>query len=70
MLLRELFFPSCGEYRLLFTVVLGLLIAVASLCYRARLKVLGSQYSQHAGSVVVTYRLSCSMAHGTFLNQE
>ena len=50
--------------------VLGLLIAVASLATEHRLEVLGFHYLQHTGSVVVAHRLSCSMARGTLLNQE
>ena len=49
---------------------LGLLLVVASLAAERRLKVLGVQYLQHTGSVVVAHRLSCSMARGIFLSQE
>ena len=67
-------FSSCGEWGLLFVAVRGLLIAVASLCCRAR--ALGTRASvvvahglQSTGSVVVVHGLSCSTACETFLYQ-
>ena len=74
-------FSSCDEWRLLFVVVCGLLIAVASLVVEHRLQVHGLQYLWHMGSVVVARRLqstgsvvvahglSCSAARGIFLDQ-
>ena len=55
-------FSSCGERGLLFVVVHGLLIAVASLCCGAR--ALGAW-----ASVVVACGLSCSTACGIFQDQ-
>ena len=67
-------FSSCGERGLLFFAVHGLLIAVTSLCCRAR--ALGARASvvvacglQSAGSVVVEHGLSCSAARGIFPDQ-
>ena len=67
-------FSSCGERGLLFVEVHGLLIAVASPCSGAW--ALGAQASVavarglwSAGSVVVEHGLSCSAAHGIFLDQ-
>ena len=74
-------FSSCGERGLLFFVVHGLLIAVASLVAEHRLQAHGLQQLWHAGSVVVARRLqnagsvavahglSCSAACGIFLDQ-
>ena len=74
-------FFSCVERGLLFVVVCGLLIVVASLVAEHRLQVRGPQQLWHtgsvvvalglqsAGSVVVAYGLSCSAACGIFLDQ-
>ena len=47
----------------------GLLIAVASRVAEHRLQAHRLQQLQHAGSVVVAYRLSCSEACGIFLDE-
>ena len=67
-------FSSCSEQGLLFLVVCRLLIAVASLCCRAR--ALGARASVvvahrlwSTSSVVVSHRLSCSTACGIFPDQ-
>ena len=52
-------FSSCSKWGLLFFVVHGLLIAVASLVAEHGL----------VGSVVVVHGLSCSVACGIFLEQ-
>ena len=74
-------FFSCGEWGLLFVVVRGLLIAVASLAAEHGLQARGLQQLSHvgsvvvahglqsAGSVVVVHGLSCSVAYGTFPDQ-
>ena len=76
-------FSSCGEQGLLFVVVHGLLIAVASLvavaehglqeCGLQQLWHVGSVVVAHglqsAGSVVVVHRLSCSPSCGIFPDQ-
>ena len=49
--------------------VRGLLIAVTSLVGEHKLWARGLQNSQHAGSVLMTHRLSCSMACAIFLGQ-
>ena len=54
-------FCSCSERGLLFIVVCGLLIAVASL--------FAEHGIQRGGSVVVVLVLSCSAACGIFLDQ-
>ena len=68
---------SCGERRLLFVAVRGLLIAVASLVAEHGLQARGLQQLWHVGSVVVArglqstgsvvvaHGLSCSVACGT-----
>ena len=63
------FFSSCGERGLLFVVVRGLLIAVASLVGGTR--ALGARASVvwHVGSVVVAHGPSCSVACGIFPDQ-
>ena len=55
-------FSSCSEQGLLFAVVLGFLIAVASL-------VLGRGLEVHMGSVAVAHRLSGSTAREIFPDQ-
>ena len=62
-------FPSCGEQWLLLVAVCGLLATVVSLVVERGLQVHGLQQLQHMGSVVVTRRLSCPMAHGIFSDQ-
>ena len=74
-------FSSCGEQGLLFVVVCGLLIVVASLVAEHRLQACGLQQLQHtgsvvvarglqsAGSVVVAHGPSCSAACGIFPDQ-
>ena len=74
-------FSSCGERRLLFVAVRGLLIAVASLVVEHGLQVCGLQQLWHVGSVVVAHGLqstgsvvvvhglSCSAACGIFPDQ-
>ena len=74
-------FSSCGKWGLIFVVVRGLLIAVASLVAEHRLQVHGLQQLWHVGSVVVAGRLqsadsvvvahglSCSAACGIFPDQ-
>ena len=74
-------FSSCGERGLLFIVVRGLLIVVASLVAEHRLQACRLQQLWHAGSVVVArglwsagsavvvHELSCSAARGIFLDQ-
>ena len=74
-------FSTCGKQRLLFAVVCGLLIAVASLVVEHGLQARGLQQLWHAGSVVVAHRLqstgsvvvvhrlSCSAACGIFPEQ-
>ena len=74
-------FSSCCEQGLLFVVVHGLLIAVASLVAEHGLQACGLQQLWHvgsvlvahrlqsAGSVVVSHGLSCSVACGIFLDQ-
>ena len=74
-------FSSCGERRLLFVVVRGLLIAVASLVTEHGLQVhrlqqlwrvdsvVVARRLQSAGSVVVAHGLSCSAVCGIFLDQ-
>ena len=65
-------FSSCSKrgWGLLFVVVRGLLIAVASRCRAralgARASVVVARGLQSAGSVVVAHGLSCSMACGIF----
>ena len=51
-------FSSCGEQGLLFVVVRGLLIAVASLVAEHRLQARGLQQLQHTGSWAIECRLS------------
>ena len=51
-------FSSCGEWGLLFVVVHGLLIVVASLVAEHELQALGLQQLWHVGSVVVAHGLS------------
>ena len=62
---------SCGEWGLLFIVVCGLLIVVASLVAEHRLQACGLQQLWHVGSVVVARRLqsagSVVVAHGAQL---
>ena len=53
-------FSSCGGWELLFAVVHGLLIAVASLVAEQRLQAPELQQLWHEGSVVVAHGLSCS----------
>ena len=62
-------FSSCGERGLLFVVVRRLLTAVASLVAEHGLQARGLQQLQHAGSVVVAHRLSCSTVCGIFPDQ-
>ena len=74
-------FSSCSERGLLFIVVRGLLILVASLAAEHRLQVHRLQQLWHVGSVVVAHRLqstgsvvvahglSCSAACGIFPDQ-
>ena len=74
-------FCSCDKLGLLFVVVRGLLIAVASLVVEHGLLVCGQQQLWHAGSgvvacglqstgsVVVAHGLSCSAACGIFPDQ-
>ena len=62
-------FSSCGEQGLLFVAVCGLLIAEASLCFRARAlraraSVVVARRLWSTGSVVVAHGLSCSAACG------
>ena len=61
-------FSSCGEQGLLFIVVCGLLIAVASLAVEHRLQARRLQQLWHVGSVVVARRVqsagSVVVAHG------
>ena len=57
-------FSSCGKQGLLFTVVCGLLVAVASLSRCARFSSCGMR-----ASVVVSHGLSCSTACGIFSDQ-
>ena len=66
-------FSSCSEQGLLFVVVRGLLIVVASRC---RARPLGARASvvvacglSSCGSVVVVHGLSCSVACGIFADQ-
>ena len=61
--------PSCGKWGILFIVVHGFLIAVASLVAENRLQACGLQQLQPMGSVVVALGLSCSIACGIFLDQ-
>ena len=73
--------PSCGERGPLFTVVCGLLVAVASLVAEHGLQVCGLQQLWHmgsvvmahglqsSGSVVVVHGLSCSTACGIIPDQ-
>ena len=61
-------FSSCGERGLLFVVVRGLLIAVASLVEHG-LQARGLQQMWCAGSVVWAHGLSCSAACGIFPDQ-
>ena len=60
---------SCGEWGILFVVVRGHLIAVASLVVEHGLQACGLQQLRHEGSVVVAHRLSCSVACGIFPDQ-
>ena len=74
-------FSSCGKRGLLFIVVCGLLMVVASLVVEHGLQVHGLQQLWHggsvvvacelqsAGSVVVVHGLSCSAACGIFPEQ-
>ena len=74
-------FSRCGERGLLFIVVRGLLIAVASLVVEHGLQARGLQQLWHSGSVVVArglqsagsavvvHGLSCSAARGIFPDQ-
>ena len=62
-------FSSCSKRGLLFIVVCGLLIAVASLVAEHGLQAHGLQQLWHAGSVVVAHGLSCSAACGVFPDQ-
>ena len=68
-----LFRSSCGERGLLFVVVRGLLIVVASLVAEnglgARASVAVARRLQSAGSVVVVHGLSGSVACGISLDQ-
>ena len=62
-------FAGCSNWRLLFFVVHGLLIAVASLVTEHGLWIHGLQQSQHEASVVVLHGLSCFAACGMFPNE-
>ena len=62
-------FSNCREWGLIFVVVHGLLIAVASLVAEHRLQAHRLQQLWHVGSVVVAHGLSCSVARGIFLDQ-
>ena len=67
-------FSSCCEQRLLFVVVRGLLITMASLFVEYRLQGTGSSSNCASGlwstaSIVVTHGLSCSVACGIFSDQ-
>ena len=62
-------FSSCGEHRLPFVVVCGLLIAAASVVVEHRLQSCRLESLWHSGSVVMAHRLSCSKACGIFLDQ-
>ena len=55
-------FCICGEWELLFVVVCGLLIVVASLVVEHRLQARGLQQLQHVGSVVTAHRLQGTWA--------
>ena len=50
---------SCKQLGLLFILVDGLLVAVASLVVEHMLQVCGLQSMQHLGSMVVVHRFSC-----------
>ena len=58
-------FSSCGEWGLLFVAFHGLLIAVAPLVGEH-----GLWGARSTGSVVVAYRLSCSLACGNLPGSE
>ena len=62
-------FAGYSNWRLLFFVVHGLLIALASLVTEHGLWIHRLQQSQHEGSVVVLHGLSCSAACGMFPNE-
>ena len=62
-------FTGCGEQGLLFVQVHRLLIAVASLVAEHGLQACRLQQLWHVDSVVVARGLSCSSAHGIFLDQ-
>ena len=62
-------FSSCGKWELLFIVVHGFLIAVASLVWSTGCGHIGFSTWWHTGSVVVEHGLSCSVACGIFLDQ-
>ena len=62
-------FSSCGEWGLLFIVLFGLLVAVASLMGALGCLGFGSCRLQSAGSVVVAHRLSCPAVYGIFPDQ-
>ena len=62
-------FPSCGQRGLLFVVVRGLLIVVASLAAEHGLQACSLQYLWPLGLVIVARGLSCSTACGIFRDQ-
>ena len=62
-------FSSCGGRGLLFVVVHGLLVVVASLAAEHRLRARGLQQLWRAASVVVAHGFSCSTACGIFPHQ-